>query len=234
MSSLQLDPDRALPFPAEQRSIAREIYGETKDLPLICMHGHVEPEVFAGNTPFADPAQLLIVPDHYVFRMLASQGIEPACLGVPRNDGDPVETDSRKIWRTFCENWKLFRGTPSRYWLEHELVEVFGVDLVPSVETADAISVRMDLPGHDAKDIHVNVENDVLTVRSERKTETQEKGETLHRSERSYGLYTRSFVLPAPVDAQKAEARYENGVLSVTLPKREDAKPRSIDVRVNS
>jgi glucuronate isomerase len=139
MSSLQLDPHRALPFPAEQRSIAWEIYSETKDLPLICMHGHVEPEVLADDVPFADPAQLLIVPDHYVFRMLASQGIEPARLGVPRLDGGPVETDSRKIWRTFCENWKLFRGTPSRYWLEHELVEVFGVDQVPSAETADAI-----------------------------------------------------------------------------------------------
>ncbi|HZA31616.1 MAG TPA: glucuronate isomerase, partial [Propionibacteriaceae bacterium] len=95
MTSLQLEPDRALPFPAEQRRIAREIYGETKDLPLICMHGHVEPEVFADDIPFADPAQLLIVPDHYVFRMLASQGIEPAQLGVPRLDGGPVETDSR-------------------------------------------------------------------------------------------------------------------------------------------
>jgi glucuronate isomerase len=99
----------------------------------------VEPEALAEDVPFADPAQLLIVPDHYVFRMLASQGIEPARLGVPRLDGGPVETDSRKIWRTFCENWKLFRGTPSRYWLEHELVEVFGVDQVPSAETADAI-----------------------------------------------------------------------------------------------
>jgi glucuronate isomerase len=139
MAPLQLEPDRALPFPAEQRSIAREIYDQTKDLPLICMHGHVEPEVFADDIPFADPAQLLIVPDHYVFRMLASQGIEPARLGVPRLDGGSVETNSRKIWRTFCENWKLFRGTPSRYWLEHELVDVFGVDLVPSAETADAI-----------------------------------------------------------------------------------------------
>jgi glucuronate isomerase len=143
MTSLQLEPDRALPFPAEQRRIAREIYGETKDLPLICMHGHVEPEVFADDIPFADPAQLLIVPDHYVFRMLASQGIEPAQLGVPRLDGGPVETDSRKIWRRFCENWKLYRGTPSRYWLEHELVEVFGVDLVPSADTADAIYDRI-------------------------------------------------------------------------------------------
>jgi glucuronate isomerase len=139
VTSLQLHPDRALPFPPEQRSVAKQIYAETKDLPLICMHGHVEPEVFADDLPFADPAQLLIVPDHYVFRMLASQGIDPADLGVPRVDGGPVETDSRKIWRTFCENWKLYRGTPSRYWLEHELVEVFGVDLVPSAETADAL-----------------------------------------------------------------------------------------------
>lgn len=143
MVSLQLDPDRGLPFPAEQRSVARQIYSETKDLPLICMHGHVEAEVFADDAAFANPADLLIVPDHYVFRMLASQGIAPADLGVPRRDGGPVETDSRRIWRTFCENWKLFRGTPSRYWLEHELVEVFGVDLVPSAETADSIYDRI-------------------------------------------------------------------------------------------
>jgi glucuronate isomerase len=136
---LELNPDRALPSAPEQRQVAREIYGETKALPLICMHGHVEAEVFAEDIPFADPAQLLIVPDHYVFRMLASQGIDLPDLGVPRADGGPVESDSRKIWRTFCENWKLYRGTPSRYWLEHELVEVFGVDVVPSAETADEI-----------------------------------------------------------------------------------------------
>jgi glucuronate isomerase len=136
---LVLHPDRALPIDAEHRGVAKEIYAETKDLPLICMHGHVEAEVFAEDLPFADPAQLLIVPDHYVFRMLASQGVELSDLGVPRVDGGPVESDSRTIWRTFCENWKLYRGTPSRYWLEHELVEVFGVDLVPSAETADAI-----------------------------------------------------------------------------------------------
>ncbi len=139
MTLLSLHPDRALPFAPEHRQVAREIYGETEDLPLICMHGHVEAEVFAEDIPFDDPAELLIVPDHYVFRMLASQGIDLASLGVPRVDGGPVEPDSRKIWRTFCENWHLYRGTPSRYWLEHELVEVFGVDQVPSAETSDAI-----------------------------------------------------------------------------------------------
>jgi glucuronate isomerase len=143
VTRLVLHPDRALPFAPEQRRIAREIYDETKDLPLICMHGHVEAEVLANDVPFADPAQLLIVPDHYVFRMLASQGIDLAEVGVPRVDGRPVESNSRRIWRTFCENWKLFRGTPSRYWLEHELVEVFGIDLAPSAETADAIYDRI-------------------------------------------------------------------------------------------
>jgi glucuronate isomerase len=136
---LTLHPDRALPADPGVRKIAQRLYAQTKDLPLICMHGHVEASAFAENTPFADPAQLLIVPDHYVFRMLASQGIDIASLGVPRQDGGPVETDSRTIWRAFCENWKLFRGTPSRYWIEHELVEVFDVHEAPSAESADRI-----------------------------------------------------------------------------------------------
>src|SRR2546421_9499686 len=135
-SSLTLHPDRALPLDVHQRAVAREIYQQTAALPLICMHGHVEAEVLADNAPFADPAQLLVVPDHYVTRMLFSQGVPPEALGVPRSDGGPVETDSRAIWRTFCAHWKLYRGTPSRYWLEHELVEVFGVTLVPGPETA--------------------------------------------------------------------------------------------------
>ena len=139
MTHLQLHPDRALPLDSEQRRIAKEIYGETKDLPLICMHGHVEPEVFADDLPFADPAQLLDRPRSLRVPDAGLPRHRPSRLGVPRVDGGPVESDSRKIWRTFCENWKLYRGTPSRYWLEHELVEVFGVDLVPSAETADAI-----------------------------------------------------------------------------------------------
>jgi glucuronate isomerase len=136
---LTLHPDRALPLPERQRDVAREIYQQTAALPLICMHGHVEAEIFAANAAFADPAHLLVIPDHYVTRMLVSQGVSLASLGVPRVDGRPVETDSRAIWRAFCRNWKLYRGTPSRYWLEHELVEVFGVDLVPAEDTADRI-----------------------------------------------------------------------------------------------
>ncbi|EWS82095.1 glucuronate isomerase [Brachybacterium phenoliresistens] len=138
-----LHPHRALPAEPGLRDIAVRIYEQTASLPLVCMHGHVEASVFADDEPFADPAQLLIVPDHYVTRMMASQGIPLESLGVPRRDGGPVETDSRKIFRTFCENWHLYRGTPSRYWLEHELVEVFGVTERPSAESADRLYDRI-------------------------------------------------------------------------------------------
>ncbi|NTW40058.1 MAG: glucuronate isomerase [Cellulomonadaceae bacterium] len=136
---MTLHADRALPLDPHQREVAREIYAQTASLPLICMHGHVEVEAFAENRAFADPAQLLVVPDHYVTRMLVSQGTAPEALGIPRTDGGAVETDSRAIFRRLCAGWKLYRGTPSRYWLEHELVQVFGVDVEPSLETADAI-----------------------------------------------------------------------------------------------
>lgn len=136
---LTLHADRALPSQPQLREVARVLYGRTRDLPLVCMHGHVDASLFARDQQFADPAALLITPDHYVTRMLISQGVAPGDLGVPRRDGGPHESDPRQIWRRFCEGWRFFRGTPSRYWLEHELVEVFGVDLVPSAQTADAI-----------------------------------------------------------------------------------------------
>jgi glucuronate isomerase len=136
---LTLHPDRALPSEPVLRAGAREIYAATRDLPLVCMHGHVDVAVLAGDVPFDDPAQLLVVPDHYVVRMLASQGSTLEDLGVARCDGEAFETDARAIWRQFCSQWHLFRGTPSRFWLEHELVEILGVDVTPSAETADAI-----------------------------------------------------------------------------------------------
>jgi glucuronate isomerase len=136
---LVLDDDRILPTDAGTRELAREIFAAVRDLPLISMHGHVEASVLADDEPFGDPAQLLVVPDHYVTRMLVSQGVRLEELGVPRRDGGPVETDGRAIWRRFCAGWHLFRGTPSRFWLEQELHDVFGVNVQPSPETADAI-----------------------------------------------------------------------------------------------
>jgi HSP20 family protein len=98
------------------------------------------------------------------------------------------------------------------------------------VETKDAIVVRLDLPGHKSDDIQLKVENDVLTVEAERKL-SERNGETFHRSERLAGRSVRSFTLPAGVDTARTEATYVDGVLEITLPKREEAKPRTIQVK---
>jgi glucuronate isomerase len=131
-------PDLLFPADASTRAIARELYGHARALPLVSPHGHVDAALLAQDEPFADPAQLIIVPDHYLTRMLLSQGIPPARLGVPSGT-EAVETDGRVIWRTFVEHWHLFRGTPSRLWLEQELTEVFGIDTPLRSDTADAV-----------------------------------------------------------------------------------------------
>ena len=137
MSSLQLDLI-VLPFPTEQRSIARRLWRDVGSAPDLharaCGAGGVRRRhAVRRSGAAADRSRSLCIPD----ACFAGHGARSP--GGAAADGGPVETDSRTIWRTFCENWKLSRGTPSRYWLEHELVEVFGVDLVPSGETADAI-----------------------------------------------------------------------------------------------
>ena len=137
ISEQGLDPHRLFPADAASRKIAAELYATVKDLPIVSPHGHTDPRWYAENEAFPDPAQLFIVPDHYVFRMLFSQGIDLSQLGVPRIDGGLSETDSRKIWRTFAENFHLFRATPSRMWLEHSFQEVFGWTKRISAQTAD-------------------------------------------------------------------------------------------------
>ena len=140
-------------FAAEprQRDIARELYTLAAGLPLISPHGHVDPGLLADDEPFPDPARLLIVPDHYITRMLLSQGIPVARLGVPSRTGAPVETDPRAIWRLLADNWHLFRGTPSRLWLERTFASVFGVTTRFGPATGDAvydeIAARLAEPG---------------------------------------------------------------------------------------
>lgn len=133
-----LDPDRLFPLEARARDMARALFQTVEDLPIISPHGHCDPVWFAENAAFPDPAQLFVTPDHYVFRMLFSQGIPLESLGVPRADGGAVETDGRAIWRLFAQNYHLFRATPSQLWIDHALQQVFGVMDPLNAATADA------------------------------------------------------------------------------------------------
>lgn len=132
-----MDADRLFPTEPRSRALARGFYDSIKALPIVSPHGHTDPRWFAENQAFADPAQLFVTPDHYVFRMLFSQGISLDALGVARADGGAVETDGRKIWRLFAENYYLLRGTPSSMWVDHAFAEVFGLEERFSAATAD-------------------------------------------------------------------------------------------------
>ena len=135
-----MHPDRLFsPDPLTRRT-ARELYESVATLLLICPHSHVEARLFSEpGACFGSPADLFIIPDHYIIRMLYSQGIPLETLGVPALDGSLVEKDHRKIWRTFCENFPLFRGTPSGLWLESELSQVFGIEEKPTGVNSDRL-----------------------------------------------------------------------------------------------
>ena len=147
---LILDEDRFFdPNPAI-RKIARELYNSVKDLPIISPHGHVDPKLFAENQSFPDPTELVLIPDHYVFRMLYSQGISLESLGIPTVDGSSIETDHRKIWQIFGDHYYLFAGTPTGTWLNHEFSTVFGIQEKMNGETAltiyDQIQEKLQSP----------------------------------------------------------------------------------------
>ncbi len=134
---LRLHPDRLFPSDPATRDIARRLYTAVRDLPIISPHGHTDPRWFAYDAPFANPAELLIVPDHYAFRMLMSQGVTLDELGVPTVDGSATESDPRTIWRRFAERYYLFRGTPTRLWMDWVFAEAFGIDIQLEAGTAD-------------------------------------------------------------------------------------------------
>ncbi|GHC57007.1 glucuronate isomerase [Neogemmobacter tilapiae] len=133
-----LNADRLFPVDGPSRATARDLYETIRGLPILSPHGHTDPRWFAEDAAFPDPAQLFVTPDHYVFRMLFSQGVPLERLGVPRVDGGPVESDGRAIWRLFAQNYHLFRGTPSRLWLDHAFSTVFGLEERLSAGNADA------------------------------------------------------------------------------------------------
>lgn len=145
-----LNKDRFFDSDPSIRKIARDLYQEIKDLPIVSPHGHVDPKLFAENKPFPDPTELILIPDHYVFRMLYSQGIQLESLGIPTLEKKSVETDHRKIWQIFGDNYYLFAGTPTGVWLNHEFTTVFGIKKKLTGKTAlkiyDQIQEKLQSP----------------------------------------------------------------------------------------
>ncbi|MFY7745772.1 MAG: glucuronate isomerase [Erythrobacter sp.] len=129
---LRLNPDRLLPADPGTRAIARELYASVAGLPIISPHGHTDPQWFADNQPFGNAAELLLQPDHYLYRMLYSQGVKLEELGIGRHPADP-----RAAWRILAEHYYLFRGTPSRMWCDWVFTEVFGIEVRLDSDTAD-------------------------------------------------------------------------------------------------
>ncbi len=134
---LQLHPDRLFPADPATRAVARALYAEVAALPIVSPHGHTDPAWFATDAPWADATGLLLAPDHYLFRMLYSQGVSLDALGVPGKDGRPSTADPRAAWRLLASHYHLFRGTPSRLWLDHVFAEVFGFEVALEAATAD-------------------------------------------------------------------------------------------------
>jgi glucuronate isomerase len=133
-----LSPDRFFSAEASQRQVARQLYAHIAALPLICPHGHVDPRLFATpDYQFESPLALLVLPDHYLLRLLYSQGVALESLGVPTLDGTAYERDPRRAWRRFAEHFYLFRGTPSGIWLTYIFEEIFGIQARLCAETAD-------------------------------------------------------------------------------------------------
>ena len=137
MLPLHLDPERYFPSEPGMRAIAVELFHGIRNLPIVSPHGHTDPAWFAGDAPFEDAVSLLLTPDHYLLRMLYSQGMALEALGLPPLDGGACETDRRKIWRLFASHYHIFRGTPSRLWLDHTFAAIFGIDRRLTPDTAD-------------------------------------------------------------------------------------------------
>jgi glucuronate isomerase len=144
-----LDDNRLFPAEMAARSVAVRLYEAIRNLPIISPHGHTDPRWFAENEAFPNPAALLIQPDHYIFRMLYSQGVSLESLGIPQVDGKQ-SADPREVWSIFARHYYLFRGTPTRLWLDYTLQNQFGLSerLGPGNADAyyDVIAKKLETP----------------------------------------------------------------------------------------
>lgn len=145
-----LNDDRLFPVDRETRALARRLYDGVSALPILSPHGHTDPRWYAYDEAFPNPAELFVRPDHYVFRMLYSQGVRLEELGIPARDGGATEADPRAVWRLFARHYHLFRGTPTRLWLDHAFATLFGFTERLSGDNADfyydRINERLQTP----------------------------------------------------------------------------------------
>ncbi|MDU0355383.1 glucuronate isomerase [Paraglaciecola aquimarina] len=132
-----LHPDRLFSSDTKEREISKLLYNSVKSLPIVSPHGHTDPRWFADNDNFSNATELLIIPDHYVFRMLYSQGIGLEQLGIRRVDGSSAEVDFLQVWKVFAQHYYLFHGTPSRIWMDYVFCEVFGFSVELNAENAE-------------------------------------------------------------------------------------------------
>ena len=139
---LHLHQDRLFPADPSVRAIARRLYESVARLPILSPHGHTDPQWFARNHAFTNATELLLAPDHYLYRMLYSQGVDLRSLGVPSRQG-PSDVDPREAWRTFAAHFHLFHGTPSSLWLNYVFAEVFGLQVQLEPDTADTYYDRI-------------------------------------------------------------------------------------------
>ncbi|WIB78307.1 glucuronate isomerase [Curtobacterium sp. MCPF17_002] len=130
-------PDRLFAADPGARAVARTVYAAVADAPIISPHGHVDAALIADDQPFADPASLLITPDHYVLRLLHANGVGLEALGRADLSGTGTVPPGRTMWRQLAEHWDDFLATPVRYWFETELHDVFGLTEQPSAANAD-------------------------------------------------------------------------------------------------
>jgi glucuronate isomerase len=136
MSTSLIDENLLFPSDPAVRQLARSLFETVRELPIISPHGHVEPAWFAKNESFEDPTELFLVHDHYLYRMMYSQGVSLQSLGVVNKQGEPV-AKARDAWRVFASHYFLFRGTPSSIWLNIVFSRLFGLSKVLSPATAD-------------------------------------------------------------------------------------------------
>ncbi|MCQ9156752.1 glucuronate isomerase [Acidomonas methanolica] len=184
MAALTLHPDRLFPPDEATRAIARRLYDRIASLPIISPHGHTNPVWFAENEPFENPAELLIIPDHYVFRMLMSAGVPLESLGIPPAGGRST-ADPRAVWRIFAAHYHLFRGTPSRLWLDWVFYHVFGLRSRLDAATADhyydVIDGRLKAPEFRPRALFEQFNIEVLTT-TESPLDTLEHHASIRRS----------------------------------------------------